>query len=216
LVTADGGTSSRASEWDWILEGDLELLGSLTFVRGASPEQIIEAFGMDPAAAQLLPAARASEAVRLPAWDETYEVVNPWIRAGRTGEWAFEIDEGSVGWTEYQTEVTQALSRGTDVAWFSWTPTIDYFHYFVDGVEVTAFEPLLAQHRSGSDPDRFLTEMVQAGLDPFPDTAGEPGPGETQNPRIGLLEMLTLALGIRLPREAALGPLLTVQRGRSA
>ncbi len=112
--------------------------------------------------------------------------------------------------------MVQGLSRGTDVAWFSWTQTIDYFFYFVDGVEVTSFEPLLAQDRRGSDPDRFLTEMLQAGLDPGPDTPGVPGPGETQDPRICLLEMLTLALGIRLPREAALGPLLTVQRGQGA
>ena len=33
------------------------------------------------------------------------------------------------------------------------------------------------------------------------------------DPRIQLLEMLTVALDIRLPRATALGPLLTVQRG---
>ena len=53
--------------------------------------------------------------------------------------------------------------------------------------------------------------MRQVGLvvDPPADAVGAPEAG----PRVTLLEMLTSALGIRLPAEVALGPLLTVQRG---
>jgi hypothetical protein len=35
------------------------------------------------------------------------------------------------------------------------------------------------------------------------------------DPMIALLQMLTVALGIRVPRELALGPLLTVQREKA-
>jgi len=217
LVMPDGGPDLRASEWDWILKGalqsDLEPVGSLTFVRGASAERVIEAFGMDQADALLLPAARAREAIRLPVWNDTMEVLHPWIRAGQTGEWAFAIDDGSTAWAENAEEIARELSLGTESVWFTWTPTIDYFFYFVDGAEVTAFEPLLPQDRRGTDPDRFTRQMRQTRLDP--DTGPQPDPvsGQLPDTRICLLEMLTLALGIRLPRQVALGPLLTVQRG---
>jgi hypothetical protein len=213
LTVTDRVAENQASEWDWIEEGDLEILGSLTFARGASPEDVITAYGMDPAGTQLLPAARAHEALLFPVLNDELDVIHPWIRAGKAGEWAFAIDDGSVGMPSYQQEVVLALSRGTDAAWFSWNPKIDYFHYFVDGTEVTAFEPLLAEWRRGSDPDRFLAQMRQAGLDPDPLRDGASPRPVTRSPRICLLEMLTLALGIRLPREVALGPLLTVQRG---
>jgi hypothetical protein len=47
---------------------------------------------------------------------------------------------------------------------FQTGPNRDYFQYFADGTEVTAFEPLLARDRTGSDPDRFLPQMREAGL----------------------------------------------------
>jgi hypothetical protein len=208
----DGNARSRTSEWDWTQEGDLEIGGSLMFARGASPDHVIKAFGMDPAAAQLLPAARASEAIRMPVRNESLDMIYPWIRVGRTGDWAFAIDQGSAGYKAGDDEAAATLSQGTDVAWFMWTMTIDYFHYYVDGVEVTGFEPLGPQYRQGTDPDRFVEQMRQTGMDPDTGLQDDPVTGELLNSRICLLEMLTLALGIRLPREVALGPLLTVQR----
>jgi Family of unknown function (DUF6461) len=198
-------------DWEWAQEGDLEIMGSLTFVRGATPEQIIVAYGMDPAAARMLPAARASEVIRLPAWDDSLDVIRPWIRAGRTGEWAFGVDDGNTAGLPGAGEIVSGLSRGTDAVWFTWNPKpVDDFQYLVDGVKVTEFEPLMSPWRYGTEPDRFVPWMRQAGLDvdPPPDNAELTG-----DPRIQLLEMLTLALGIRLSREVALGPLLTVQRG---
>ena len=90
---------------------------------------------------------------------------------------------------------------------------LDQFFYIADGVEVTSFEPLLAFDRDGSDPDRFVPQMRQAGLsvDRSRDRAGP-----QRSPRVAVLEMLTLALGIRLTREVAMGPLPTVQPGPPA
>ena len=95
----------------------------------------------------------------------------------------------------------------------SHTQNIDYFHYFVDGTEVTAFEPLRAWDRFGTDPDRFLVQMRQVGLDVDPRPVGTE---LERDPTMELLDMLTVALGIHLPAEVALGPLLTVQRGPAA
>lgn len=101
---------------------------------------------------------------------------HPWIRVGTTGEWGFAIDETG-GAHFYEEEFTDELSASTDLALFAGTMTIDYFSYVVDGVEVTSFEPLRAWERSGTDPDRFLAQMRQAGLDVVPpDPDAEEGP----------------------------------------
>jgi hypothetical protein len=63
--------------------------------------------------------------------------------------------------------------------------------YFVDGAEVTAFEPLLASGRRGSEPDRFPAQMRQASLDTDPVPQGAPAPPVTRSPRLAHLEMLT-------------------------
>jgi hypothetical protein len=60
--------------------------------------------------------------------------------------------------------------------------------------------------RYGTEPDRFVEQMRQVGL---PTTIGD---YRAVDPMIALLQMLTVALGIRVPRDLALGPLLTVQR----
>jgi hypothetical protein len=86
------------------------------------------------------------------------------------------------------------------------------FYYFADGTEVTSFEPLMARDRFGSDPDRFVSQMRQAGLRVDPPADDDDNELERDS-GIAVLEMLTLALGIRLSREVAIGPLLTVQPG---
>jgi hypothetical protein len=81
-------------DWDWVLSGGMADGGCLIFARHASPEQMIEAFGMDPGAARLLPPERAGEAIRYPVFDYGKgEVTAPVVWAGRVGEWTFAIDE---------------------------------------------------------------------------------------------------------------------------
>ena len=86
------GSGTSESEWSWILEGGIGLGGVLLFARGASAEDVIRAYRMDPADAQLLPAARAAEALRYPVMDERDGVIHPWIRAGRAGDWGFAVN----------------------------------------------------------------------------------------------------------------------------
>ncbi len=148
----------QASEWNWILDGDLEIGGTLIFARGKAPEDVIRTFGMDPAAARLLPAGQAGKVLRLPVLDDRLHVIHPWIRTGQTGQWAFAIDEGAAGYGGYEEDAARALSAGTEVAWFYWTQTVDYFHYLVDGVVVTAFGPLLTVQRGPQAPE--------AGIEP--------------------------------------------------
>lgn len=132
---------------------------------------------------------------------------HPWIRVGTTGDWGFAIDWSSSGWGGYEEDAARALSVGTDVVWVNFNMSLDGLWYYADGAEVTSFEPLGAWERSGTEPDRFLPAMRQAGL-----RVDLPEEDDFRNPRAAVLEMLTLALGIRLPRDVALGSLLTVQR----
>ena len=198
--TGDGVTSV----WDWIKETDLTLAGSISFARGVSPKRVMEAFGMNPANAFVATAAKARKSLPYPDYLETYPPDHPWIRVGTAGEWGFAIDESSGG-VGYEEDAARALSAGTEAVLVTRAESLSYFHYYVDGAEITAFEPLFGWERFGIDPDRFLPYMRQAGVRLDDDDA-------IKNPVIAVMEMMTLALGIRLSRDVALGPLLTVQR----
>lgn len=177
--------------WDWVTE-EYEFAG-LLFARAATPELLIEALAGDPAAAVELTAEVAHQTPNY-----------PWIRVGKAGSWAFAINYSPVDLEGPALE----LSAGTEVARFEMGVNADYFYFYADGAEVTSFEPLMAYDRGGTDPDRFLPSMRLAGLDvdPPPDDVDV-----EQDLRIALLYMLTLALGIKVPREVGLGPLLTFQ-----
>ena len=198
--TGDGVTST----WDWVEETALTLGGSISFARGASSERVMEAFGMNPANAFVATAAQAMKSLPYPDYLETYPPDHPWIRVGTAGEWGFAIDESSAG-VGYEEDAALALSAGTEAVLVTRAEALSYFHYYVDGTEITAFEPLLAWDRFGTEPDRFLPYMRQAGVRLNDNDA-------IKDPVIAVLEMVTLAFGIRLTRDVALGPLLTVQR----
>ncbi len=189
---------TATADWAWFREEYEDLPPRLIFVRGVTPERIIQGFGADPAAARLLSADTAHEGE---------PVAYPWIRVGRVDEWAFAIDTSI---QDALKRIAPDLSSGTDLAMVESNPKgMDFFNYLVDGTEVTSFEGLMADDRDGTDPDRFLAQMRQAGLevDPLPDDDDSDAPDIMEC----LLALLTLALGIRLPRDMGLGPLLTVQ-----
>ena len=202
------------SHWDWIHDGVLTIVGDLVFVRDGSPASLIEAFEMDPGHAQLLPAAEVPNALRYKVWNGAGEVIHPWIRAGQAGQWAF-VRTSPMNRPEVEHAVHR-LARSGETAWLSWRPQYplgQYVRYFEGGIEVTAFEMRHPWERHGPDPDRFLPQLLQAGLpaDP-PDVIpaiSDPGYAVLETLT---LEMLTLALGIKVSREVAEGPLLTAQR----
>lgn len=194
-------------DWDWVRETNLSIGGSFVFAHSAPPERVMTAFGMSPVKARLVPASGVDEALHDLDWLRTHPPEHPWIRVGVAGEWGFAIDESSAGFGGYEDDAALELSAGTQAVLFTHTQTIDYFHYYVDGSEVTAFEPLRGWERFGSEPDRFAEQMRQVGLETDIDDHDD-----LTDPVTGLLQMLTVALGIWVPRDVALGPLLTVQR----
>jgi hypothetical protein len=200
-----------ASEWDWVFDGAMSAAGSLMFIRGVSPERVMDAYAVNPAPARVLPATQAIEALRHPVTDRKGRVIYPWIRAGRAGDWAFAIDETWPGCADDEAAIGTELSAGTELAWCSWADGQGSFSYVVDGHSITWFDPWEAWKRFGRKPDFFLASMQQAGLQVDPPRRKAP-PSPPRDPWIALLEMLTTTLGIRLSRQVALGPLLTAQR----
>lgn len=210
-----------AGVWGWLGYGKRPIGGCLTLARGVTPTRVLEVFEMDPQAVRMLSEQEARD-------DYLFED-RPWVRVGQTGEWAFAIEEiWMVGFLEY---ACRRLSAGTEAVVVSWTDKGNSdLTYWVDGDRTTSFEPGRAYDRSGSDPDRFLPQMRQVGL---PTDRDDPelsqarvlerrarilraqrtgSPIEVFNPFVAALNMLTLALGIRLPEHVVRGPLLTVQR----
>jgi hypothetical protein len=212
----DSEHTAPTSDWSWLESDDL-VVGFLMFVRGASPQQILTGFGIDPSAGRLLPADRADEALSAPVYDYNNdynnEAIHPWLRSGTAGDWSFAIDQSGIDVYEYE-ETAQQLSSNTSLAIAAWTPNIDNFYYWENGTQVTSFEPGMWWDRHGVSPDRFLPQMLHLGLQTEPPTPVVPR-NDTDRwpfPLIPTLEILTLAFGIRLSADVVNGPLLTAQR----
>jgi hypothetical protein len=191
-------------DWDWVNE-TFDIGGAFLLARGASPEQMMTAFGMNAARARLVPASDVAQALHDPDWLRTYPPEHPWIRVGVAGEWGFALDVSAAGYGGYEEDAVAALAASAEVVLFTHTQTIDDFRYYARGDLVTMFEPGMLD-RYGSEPDRFVEQMREVGL------PADIGDDRAADPKIALFRMLTIALGIRVPRDLALGPLLTVQR----
>jgi hypothetical protein len=199
----DWHMASHGDDWEWVLRGGMAECGCLIFARHASPEQMIAAFGLDPGTARLLPSERAGEVIGYPVSGYgKAEVTAPVVCAGRSGEWAFAIDEFILS-RELAVKghhVPLHLPAGTETAVVTWTPAISTVEYWADGQQRASFDLDL------DDPELFLG---QAGLDV--EIAGQVD-FRTPGALVAALRMLTLALGVLVPAEAAAGPLLCCQR----
>jgi hypothetical protein len=181
--------AERSSEWAWVADSDLHLGCTLIFARDVTQDQMFEAFGLDPSSAQM----------------ERWGVPDHLVRVGQVGAWTFAIDP----WGEASCHlIGENLSAGTEVVVILWTAKPnECFEYWADGTLVTRFETYRVCDRDGSDPDRFLREMRQAGM---VIEADDPAEGPEDYVR-ATLDLATLALGIRLPEQVAMGPLATIE-----
>ncbi len=73
------------------------------------------------------------------------------------GGWKIAVDSDIYGPVSRGTEVVSVCRH--DYA-------SDSFAYIVDGESVVHFDPMCPSDRSGSDPDRFIKEMREVGLNP--------------------------------------------------
>lgn len=173
---ADGEIQPGRRRWGWVRTA-FNPGTSLVFARDATPEQVIRGFRLDPAAGELM---TRQQAARMD-WGAIRDMSGnrlpcPFVRAGSSGNWAFAEDPSylALNLSIHRHNVLAALSAGSEALEVLWTPKPnESVEYYADGVWTVAFEPYAPSQRHGSDPDRFVNEMRQAGLQTEADRSEE-------------------------------------------
>jgi hypothetical protein len=171
----------------------------LTFVRDADERAALAAFGADPDEAVLR--TRQETAQLQDSWEQGY---GPFVRVGRAGQWLFAWEEGS--WEGRRPEVLRRVSAGEAeaVTVFNALGSFAGFGYAARGEVITSLVTIVPYTREGSDPDRFLPIIRDAGLVLPPQPGAEP-------PASWLWSVLTIAeraFGLSLGEADLDGPLL--------
>lgn len=148
-----------------------ETLGEIycvSFIRGISPEEALRRFGVDEETMEEVDfdelGHRSVEAMS--------EDAAGFVGAAQIGDWTVLIEPG--GWqVAVDEDIYTRVSRGTEVVSVCRHEYAeDTFAYIVDGAPVVHFTPDMPDDRSGSDPDRFVDQMREFGLDPDHDIEG--------------------------------------------
>jgi hypothetical protein len=207
-MNADGADDEEVQagiDWSWLRRSHLELGCALFFARGVTQDEMFQAFGLNPASARM-------ESL---AGGEGLDPARPSVRVGEACGWTFAIDPHlvSLDLAIRARSVRGRLSAATEGVEVTWTakPTED-FAYWANGTLVTSFEPYRPDDRYGSEPDRFLGEMQQLGMVAEADDDED----DLDAPLIATLNLATLALGIWLPEQVAMGTLPTVTLNQDA
>ncbi|MGW0062416.1 DUF6461 domain-containing protein [Streptosporangium sandarakinum] len=159
-------------EFRWLSgREDLGEIYCVSFVRGLSPDEVLRRFGVDESTME--------EGVTAEELDErSVESMRDdaagYIGAAKIGDWTLVIEPG--GWKlAVDPDIYGLVSRGTEVVSVCRHDyASDSFAYIVDGEPVVWFDPMLPDARSGNDPDRFVKEMRDVGLDPEHDIDDDP------------------------------------------
>ncbi|WP_406319125.1 DUF6461 domain-containing protein [Streptosporangium sp. NBC_01639] len=132
------------------------------------------------------------------------------VLAGRLGGWTVLIEV--YGWQATELDALRALSAGTEVvSVLRHDHASNYFVYARDGETMTSFNPNIPAWRYGSDPDRLVDVMREAGFDPG-HTPGDEDEDEDENvyhpATDGALLLAARLTGVVLTQEVLNGPLL--------
>jgi hypothetical protein len=183
--------SAAESGWEWIREVYREGF-LLSFFEGHDAGAVIAAFGIEPAAAEMMTLDEAQE--------EYYDYPDVY-RTGATGGWGF-VDGLMIA--DHDAQLRRLSTGGRAVSVFEVATGVTGFSYFEDGEQTCSFEPLFPTRRAGRDADRFLAEMRTVGLDPETE-----GGDDRVAPWLAALELVTELTGVRLDAATMRGPLLT-------
>lgn len=142
------------------------------FAKGRSWQEVLEAFGLDPAAA-------GEESLR----DQAHPTDQPTVRAGEHQGWGYTVQ---TAWDPADGQL-ERLSIDGEAFELAYTETISGFRYATAGAFVSGFDMTVPHIRWG-DERRFEAEMAEVGF-----LAGVP------NPRIMGPRFVQLAFGVTLP-----------------
>ncbi|MDQ8705406.1 DUF6461 domain-containing protein [Streptomyces sp. LHD-70] len=188
-----GGRGTEVLAW---LREFSDLGYCLTLTRERSAEQVMRAYGIDPASARRLPLDDLKQV------DPTGELRGTVVRFGQSEGLGFSVEY--IGTTGGSDPVLGRLSAGTETV--TLTATADgmvWFGHACDGVELSTFEPHAPDHtRNGPGPHQDFAEPMQQLADWYE----EYEPDRTKENLLGLIHE---RLG-GLPSPDVLdGPLLT-------
>jgi hypothetical protein len=159
---------------------------ALTFARRVSARELLLRLGCPPDSLTLLTRDDAEE----------QELEDPdtghVVRAGEHGSWAWAIQMW--GTRILAADVLGAVSAGTEAVVLV-NSSLPWFAYVADGGEVCSFDAGMPHLRYGSDPDRFLPLMAEAGILSGPDQPGD-------RPVLAMLRLAELAFSLSLPKDA--------------
>jgi hypothetical protein len=150
-------------KFSWLSEHEvLDEIYCVSFVRDLSPEEVLRRFGVDESSMEEVTSDELGERAAESMGDDA----TGYIGAVKVGDWTLVIEPG--GWKlAADPEIMARVSRGTEVVSVCCHDyASDTFVYIVDGQPVVWFDPMLPDARSGNDPDRFVKEMREVGLDP--------------------------------------------------
>ncbi len=157
-------------EFPWLSEHEvLDEIYCVSFVRDLSPEEVLRRFGVDESTMEEVTFDELDERSAESLMDDAAG----YIGAVKVGDWTLVIEPG--GWKlAVDSEIMARVSRGTEVVSVCRHDyASDTFAHIVDGQPVVWFDPMLPDARSGNDPDRFIKEMREVGLDPDYDIDGD-------------------------------------------
>ncbi|MEU4830964.1 DUF6461 domain-containing protein [Streptosporangium sp. NPDC023615] len=158
-------------DFPWLSEdGAMDEIYCVSFVRDLSPEEVLRRFGVDGSTVEEVTYAELEER----SAESTMGGGAGWVGAVRTGDWTLVVEPE--GWRlAADSEVMARVGRGTEIVSVCCHDyASDAFAYIVDGQPVVWFDPMMPGARSGNDPDRFIKEMREVGLDPDYDSDHSP------------------------------------------
>ncbi|MDT0390829.1 DUF6461 domain-containing protein [Streptomyces dubilierae] len=162
---------------------------SLVFVRDVPARDLLSRFGCSEESVQSLTSSDAQE------WELEDDDGGAVLSFGDGGQWSFALQRW--GARILEEGVIEQVSAGTELVALISTATAPAFVHALDGEETCGFDPGLPHLRSGTDPDRFLPQMAQAGLP----TDGTPVEGE---PVAAMLRFAETAFGLSLSQSSLL------------
>ncbi|MFI8215931.1 DUF6461 domain-containing protein [Streptomyces sp. NPDC085932] len=160
---------------------------SLVFVRDVPARNLLTRFGCSEESAQSLSLGDAQE------WELEDEDGGAVLSFGDGDRWSFALQ--SWGARILEEGVIEQVSADTELVALISTATAPAFIHALDGEEVCGFDPGLPHLRSGTDPDRFLPQMAQAGLP----TDGTPVDGD---PVVAMLRFAETTFGLSLSQSS--------------
>ncbi len=182
----------------WLVEEDeLGDLWCLAFVRGLDEAEALRRMGAK------------EESIRPLTYEALMDegLFEEMVLAGRLDDWTVLIEV--YGWQATEPDVLRALSAGTEVVSVL---RHDYyandFMYAVDGGLVTYFNYMQPARRYGSDPDRLVAAMMEAGFGPE-HRGDDEEDGNAHRPTIdGALLLAAGLTGVVLTQDVLSGPLM--------